>query len=95
MIPRRPILLVLSLMAALPLLADTPEQKNERIDPHLTVLKEPYQKVETEYYLMAVALASRSRTGMAGRRCSPCQFIAKKGALPIPSFMSARCGRLR
>jgi hypothetical protein len=49
--PRIPSLLALSLIAALPLLADTPEQKNDRIDPHLAVLKEPYQKVETEYYL--------------------------------------------
>jgi hypothetical protein len=48
--PRLPILITLSLLASLPLLADTPDQKNERIDPHLAVLKEPYQKVETEYY---------------------------------------------
>ncbi len=48
--PRLPILFVL-LALMLPLLAGTPEQKNDSIDPHLTVLKEPYQKVETEYYL--------------------------------------------
>ncbi len=48
--PRLPILFVL-LALMLPLLAGPPEQKNDSSDPHLTVLKEPYQKVETEYYL--------------------------------------------